>query len=58
MVIKTRKQSNSIVLTIPKTIKVPVNTKFKAEKQKNGDILYKRVSKKNYNFWTDPQYDN
>lgn len=58
MIIKARKQGNSIILTIPKNLKVPVNTEFKAEKQRNGDILYRLVQKKDYNFWTDPAYDN
>lgn len=36
MVIKARKQGNSIVLTIPKSLNVPVNTEFTVDLQKMG----------------------
>lgn len=58
MIIKARKQGNSVVLTIPKQLNVPANTEFEVEKQENGDILYRLIDKKDYNFWTDPAYDN
>ena len=43
MIVKARKQGNSIVLTIPSTIKVPLNTEFSVDVNKNGDIVYKRI---------------
>lgn len=58
MVIKARRQGNSIVLTIPKKIKVPVNTEFTVIQEKSGEIIYKPVHKKNYNLWTDPTYSD
>lgn len=58
MVIKARKQGNSVVLTVPKKINVPVNTEFKVVQQKNGDIVYKPVNKEKYDLWSDPAYNN
>lgn len=58
MVIKARKQGNSIVLTIPKSLNVSVNTEFTVNLQKNGDLLYKKTTNKGYDLWSDPAYDN
>ena len=58
MVVKARKQGNSIVLTIPSTTKVPLNTEFSVDVNKNGDIVYKRIAKNNYDLWSDPAYDD
>lgn len=58
MLIKARKQGNSIVLTIPKALKVPVNTEFTVDLQKNGDLIYKRADQKGYDLWSDPAYDD
>lgn len=58
MVIKARKQGNSIVLTIPKSLNVPVDTEFTVDLQKNGDLIYKRTNQKGYDLWSDPAYDN
>ena len=58
MVVKARKRGNSIVLTIPSTIKVPLNTEFSVDVNKNGDIVYKRIAKNNYDLWSDPAYDD
>ncbi|MDB6234292.1 type II toxin-antitoxin system PemI/MazE family antitoxin [Lactobacillus amylovorus] len=58
MVIKARKQGNSIVLTIPKSLNVPVNTEFTVDLQKNGDLVYKRTNQKGYDLWSDPAYDD
>lgn len=58
MVIKARKQGNSIVLTIPKSLNVSVNTEFSVKLQKNGDLVYKRTNNQGYDLWSDPAYDN
>lgn len=58
MIIKARKQGNSIVLTIPKSINVPAETEFTVDLQKNGDLIYKRVNKNVYDLWSDPAYDD
>lgn len=58
MVIKARKQGNSIVLTIPKSLNIPVDTEFTVDLQKNGDLIYKRTNQRGYDLWSDPAYDN
>lgn len=58
MVIKARRQGNSVVLTVPKKINVPVNTKFKVVQQKNGDIVYKPLKKVGYDLWSDASYND
>lgn len=58
MVIKARRQGNSIVLTIPKNISVPVNTEFTVVQEKSGEIVYKPVHKKKYDLWSDTAYSN
>lgn len=58
MIIKARKQGNSIVLTIPKSLNVPVNTEFTVDLKNNGDLVYKRTDQKGYDLWSDPADDN
>ncbi len=43
MKVKTRQQGNSVVLTVPKTLNVPVDAEFSVDLKKNGDLVYKRV---------------
>jgi hypothetical protein len=39
-VVKARKQGNAVVLTVPATIKVEVNSEFYAIKNEDGGITY------------------
>lgn len=57
MKVKTRQQGNSVVLTVPKTLNVPVDAEFSVDLKKNGDLVYKRVRDNGYDLWSDPSYD-
>lgn len=56
MKVKTRQQGNSVVLTVPKTLNVPVDAEFSVDLKKNGDLVYKRVRDNGYDLWSDPSY--
>jgi antitoxin component of MazEF toxin-antitoxin module len=58
MLVKARHQGNSIVLTIPKSLKVKANTEFKVVKDADENIIYKPINKPKYDIWSDHKYDN
>ncbi|MDT3394061.1 hypothetical protein [Loigolactobacillus coryniformis] len=43
MTVKTRKVSNTTVLTVPSSFKVPENIDFEPSINERGDIIYRRV---------------
>ncbi|MDR1473557.1 MAG: AbrB family transcriptional regulator [Lactobacillales bacterium] len=55
MVVKTRKQGNSVVLSVPKEIKVDLNKEFEVFQEEDGAIIFLPVHKNIYK--ENPDYD-
>lgn len=58
MLVKARHQGNSIVLTIPKSLKVKADTEFEVIKDKMGNIIYKPINRPKYDIWSDHKYND
>lgn len=43
MIVKSRKVGNTMVLTIPAELKVPLNTEFEPYVDEAGNVIFKRI---------------
>lgn len=48
MEVKARRQGNSTVFTVPKSINIPTNTKYHVYQDADGSIVYEPIKKDNY----------
>lgn len=57
MIVKARRQGDTMILTIPANIKVPINTQFNVYQEIDGSLIYEPTTKSTYDLWSDPKLD-
>jgi len=58
MEVKARRQGNSTIFTIPKSINVPTDTKYNVYQDADGNIVYEPIKKDSYDIWADSNLEN